>query len=80
MFASHLNSFACSGTQQVLEPQTTRYLLRALAGVRKGITPAPDLQYLTQVNANASGKQSGVSPPAELDFLNPEVHECDTVC
>jgi hypothetical protein len=78
--ANYLALPTLEGTQQVLEPQTTRYLLRCLAAARKsgGTAPLPPgVQYLQEYNS-ISDNGSGASPivashPAETDLLDPEV-------
>jgi acyl-CoA oxidase len=77
--ANYLALPTLEGTQQVLEPQTTRYLLRCLAAARKsnGTAPLPPgVQYLQEYSS--LNTRSGASPivashPAETDLLDPEV-------
>jgi acyl-CoA oxidase len=77
--ANYLALPTLEGTQQVLEPQTTRYLLRCLAAARKsnGTTPSPaGVQYLQEyssVNSSSNGAPIVASHPAETDLLDPEV-------
>jgi acyl-CoA oxidase len=81
--ANYLALPTLEGTQQVLEPQTTRYLLRCLAAARKsgGTAPLPPgVQYLLEYSSvnSTNSSSNGASPivashPAETDLLDPEV-------
>ncbi|CAM9486736.1 unnamed protein product, partial [Chrysoparadoxa australica] len=68
---SYLALPTLEGTQQVLEPQTGRFLLKALDAVRKKQQLAPGVQYLAKPAVGGKSRWSRRSGITSSDLQNP---------